>query len=51
MKKTIEKTRFSVQPQAALSEVKHRLPMLSLESGYHVQDVMLPILMKGLKNS
>jgi len=39
MKKTVEKIRFSAQPQAAFSEVKHRLPMLSLESGYHVQDV------------
>lgn len=39
MKKTIEEIRFSAQLQAALSEVKHRLPMLSLESGYHVQDV------------
>ncbi len=39
MKKTVEEIRFSAQPQAAFSEVKHRLPMLSLESGYHVQDV------------
>jgi DNA ligase (NAD+) len=39
MEKTIEKIRFSAQPQAAFSEVKHRLPMLSLESGYHVQGV------------
>ena len=39
MKKTIEEIRFSAQLQAAFSEVKHRLPMLSLESGYHVQDV------------
>ena len=39
MKKTIEEIRFSAKPQAAFSEVKHRLPMLSLESGYHVQGV------------
>lgn len=39
MKKTVEEIRFSAQFQAAFSEVKHRLPMLSLESGYHVQDV------------
>jgi len=39
MKKTVEEIRFSAQPQAAFSEVRHRLPMLSLESGYHVQDV------------
>lgn len=39
MKRTVKKIRFSAQPQATFSEVKHRLPMLSLESGYHVQDV------------
>lgn len=39
MKKTIEEIRFSAQHQAAFSKVKHRLPMLSLETGYHVQDV------------
>jgi DNA ligase (NAD+) len=39
MKKTVEEIRFSAQPQATFSEVKHRLPMLNLESGYHVQDV------------
>ena len=39
MKKTVKEIRFSAQPQAAFSEVKHRLPMLSLESSYHVQDV------------
>ena len=39
MKKTVEKIRFSAKPEAAFSEVKHRLPMLSLEIGYHVQDV------------
>jgi DNA ligase (NAD+) len=39
MKKTVQDIRFSAQPQAAFSEVRHRLPMLSLESGCHVQDV------------
>ncbi len=39
MKKTVEKIRCSAQPQTAFSEVKHRLPMLSLESSFHVQDV------------
>jgi DNA ligase (NAD+) len=39
MKKTVKEIRFSAQPQAAFYEVKHRLPMLSLENGYHVQDV------------
>ncbi len=39
MKKNVEEIRFSAKPQAAFSEVKHRLPMLSLENGYHVQDV------------
>ena len=39
MKKTVEEIRFSAQPREAFSEVKHRLLMLSLESGYHVQDV------------
>ena len=40
MKKTVEKIRFSAQPQAAFPAVKHRLPMLSLETGCHVQDVI-----------
>ena len=39
MKRTKEEIRFSAQLQAAFPEVKHRLPMLSLERGYHVQDV------------
>ncbi|OPX37661.1 MAG: hypothetical protein B1H12_04360 [Desulfobacteraceae bacterium 4484_190.2] len=38
MKKTVEKIRLSAQSQAAFSEVKHPLPILSLERGYHVQD-------------
>jgi DNA ligase (NAD+) len=39
MKKTVEEIRLSAPPQAAFSEVRHRLPMLSLETGYHVKDV------------
>lgn len=39
MKKNVKEIHFTAKPQAAFSEVKHRLPMLSLESGYHVQDV------------
>jgi DNA ligase (NAD+) len=39
MKKTVEEIRLTAQPQAAFSAVRHRLPMLSLESVYHVKDV------------